>query len=216
MGLVLHCADIGSVNKNRFGWARLGVDDTEPECLTGTAIELFVEGIVADINAGHRVAVGFECPLFVPVPEDPVHLTSGRSGEKDRPWSAGAGAGSLATGLTETVWILDRIRRQLVVPCDVHLSWPSFQLGGGMFLWEAFVTSNAKADTHHGDAELAVQSFRERLADPEEANAIVCKGRVRSLIGAALLQTGWTTNLEWLALPCLVIRACPRPDSPKD
>lgn len=79
-----------------------------------------------------------------------------------------------------------------------------------MFLWEAFVTKEAKADTHHGDAELAVLSFRDSLPDPESQNAIDCGGRVRSLIGAAVLQAGWATALTWLAEPCIVIRVRPK------
>jgi hypothetical protein len=40
-----------------------------------------VDAIAADLNAGHHVALGFECPLFVPVSEDPNGLTSARPGE---------------------------------------------------------------------------------------------------------------------------------------
>jgi hypothetical protein len=206
MALIIHCADIGSVRRGNFGWARLEVDANDPVCNTGCEIQSFADAIAADINAGRGVALGFECPLFVPVPDDPDNLTSGRPGEGNRPWCAGAGAGSLATGLTETVWILDRVRRQLSALCAVHTQWKPFQLSGGLFIWEAFVTAEAKVDTHHGDAESAVWSFRESLPDPEKHNAVVCTGPVRSLIGAALLQAGWGLDLAWLAEPCVVIR----------
>jgi hypothetical protein len=214
MGLVLHCADIGSVARGNFGWARLAADDPSASCSTGSDIRLFADIIAADLDAGHRVAVGFECPLFVPVPDTPKGLTSARPGEADRAWSAGAGAGSLATGLTETVWILDRVRRRVRSPHAAHTRWQPFQSGGGLFLWEAFVTKAAKADTHHGDAELAVLSFRDSLPAPEAQNAIIPAGRVRSLIGAAVLQAGWASELAWLAAPCIVIRVRPRaPDA---
>ncbi len=209
MALVIHCADIGSVRRGNFGWARLEVDAGTSACDTGCEIQAFADAIAADINAGHAVALGFECPLFVPVPDNPDNLTASRPGEGNRPWSAGAGAGSLATGLTETVWILDRIRRQLSVSCDVYARWEPFLLNGGMFIWEAFVTAEAKGDTHHGDAELAVLSFRESLPYPEQQNAVVVKGRVRSLIGAALLQTGWVSDLAWLTEQCVVTRVRP-------
>jgi len=210
MAFIIHCADIGSVSRGNFGWARLVVDSGGSVCNTGCEIQAFADAIAADINAGHAIALGFECPLFVPVPDDPDGLTSARSGEGNRPWSAGAGASSLATGLTETVWILDRVRRQLSAPCAVHAQWKPFQLSGGVFIWEAFVTAEAKADTHHGDAELAVLSFRESLPDPEKHNAVVCTVPVRSLIGAALLQAGWGSDLAWLAEPCIVVRVRPR------
>lgn len=172
---------------------------------------MFADAVASDINAGYPVALGFECPLFVPIPDDdhPKDLTSSRPGEGNRAWSVGGGAASLATGLTETVWILDRVRRRLSIPCAAHFKWKPFQLNGGLFIWEAFVTEKAKADTHHGDAELAVLSFRESLPDPEKRNSIVCCGHVRSLVGGALLQAGWVSDLAWLAEPCVVIRVRP-------
>jgi hypothetical protein len=210
MPLVIHCADIGSVKNRNFGWARLGAEDAAAECTTGHDIKPFVESIVADLNAGSRVALGFECPLFVPVSEDPAGLTSARPGEGDRAWSAGAGAGSLATGLTETVWVLDQVGRQLPTRPKVFVKWPAFrEAERGLFIWEAFVTKAAKADTHHGDAELAALSFREALPNLEKQNAVVCEGTVRSLFGAALLQTGWVKDLSWLHEPCIVVRAQP-------
>ena len=141
MTLVIHCADIGSIRRGNFGWARLEVVANDSRCTTGCEIQEFVDTIAADINAGHPVALGFECPLFVPVPEDPGNLTSARPGEGNRAWSAGAGAGSLATGLTETVWILDRVRRQLSGHCAVHVKWDSFQQSQGLYIWEGICHS---------------------------------------------------------------------------
>lgn len=211
MSLIIHCADIGSVSRGNFGWARLAVDEPSESCTTGRDISEFSDIIASDLNSGAHVAIGFECPLFVPVPEAPISLTSARPGEGDRPWSAGAGAGSLATGLTESVWILDRVKRRTSVSAAVFAKWRPFQeAAGGLLIWEAFVTKAAKADTHHGDAELAVLSFRDSLPEPEQRNAVVCDGRVRSLFGAALLQAGWTTDLAWLTEPCLVVRVQPK------
>ena len=152
--------------------------------------------IANDLNSGSRVALGFECPLFVPLPEDPAGLTSARPGEGDRAWSAGAGAGSLATGLTETVWILDQVKRRTDDSPAVFVDWARFRAAtSGLFVWEAFVTKAAQAGTHHGDAELAAFSFRGYLHELERHNAVRCEGSVRSLFGAALLQAGWVKEL---------------------
>jgi hypothetical protein len=62
------------------------------------------------------VALGFECPLFVPLNLQPEALTTARSGEGSRPWSAGAGCGALATGLVQVAWILRKIRQELQAP----------------------------------------------------------------------------------------------------
>lgn len=211
MPLILHCADIGAVSTNHFGWARLAVDEPGAPCTTGHDIGEFADAVAIDIDSGAHVAVGFECPLFVPISEDPRGLTAARLGERDRPWSAGAGACSLTTGLTETIWILDRMKRKTSIAPAVFLKWHPFrEATAGLFVWEAFVTQAAKAGTHHGDAELAVMSFRDSLLDPEQRNAVVCAGQVRSLIGAALMQAGWVKELAWLSEPCLVIRVEPK------
>ena len=170
------------------------------------SIQELAREIATDLNCGTPVALGFECPLFVPLPEDPNYLTSARVGEKDRAWSAGAGAACLATGLTETVWILEKIRAGLIKPVAAHLEWKSFRASGtGLFLWEAFVTKMAKRLSHQGDAEAAVEYFYSRMPDVDEHNAISCT-RVRSLIGAAILQTGWETDLALLGSSCIVLR----------
>jgi hypothetical protein len=93
----------------------------------------------------------------------------------------------------------------------VFADWPPFASAPrGLFVWEAFVTKTAKGETHRKDAELAVLSFRDALPEPDEHNAVVYEGRVRSLFGAALLQAGWVQDLDWLGKPCIVIRVPPR------
>jgi hypothetical protein len=207
MPLVVYCADIGSVKKSKFGWARLEVDEPKAAPITGNDIGKFADRVAEDLNAGQGVALGFECPLFVPVSEDPAQLTSPRPGERNRGWSAGAGATALAAGLSETVWILDRIKRGTKGLPKVFVDWAEFrEHRAGLFLWEAFVTGDSKAESHAADAKLAVETFRSCLAAVDRNNAVVCTGRVRSLFGAALLQTGWVRDLEWLTRSCVVLR----------
>ena len=203
--LIIYCADIGSVAKGNFGWARLNCSET-PTCTVGQDIRDFADRIADDLNSYHPVALGFECPLFIPVPDDPECLTSARDGEGNRAWSAGAGAGSLVTGLSETVWVLTHIQRKILTDAPVHFRWSPFrQSNVGLFLWEAFVTGSSKTNTHIGDAEIAVNQFYQYRSDPEDYNAIICSN-ARSLIGAALLQSRLTCDLSLLNKQCLVIR----------
>ena len=117
----------------------------------------------ADLNSGLPVALGFECPLWIDLPEDAGELTSARNGEGDRAWSAGAGCGALATGLAETAWIL-RGLRALAPSAQAFLRWKEFvEAKSGIFLWEAFVAGKAKTDTHEGDAKKAADAFLELL-----------------------------------------------------
>jgi hypothetical protein len=146
---LIYCADIGSVPRGRFGWARADPDEAAVETHRGgTEIVEFVEAVAKDLGAGRPVALGFECPLFVPVPEEPMRLGMARSGEGNRSWSAGAGAGALATGIVEVAWTLGELSARQP-DLRFHLDWGEFaRAGEGLFLWEAFVTDRAKAATH--------------------------------------------------------------------
>ena len=201
--IAICCADVGSVQRGNFGWASLrtpaDADQTSPRSLA--------RFVTRRLNANQKVALGFECPLWVPVADKPQDLTRARCGEGNRAWSASAGAGSLATGLTEVTWILDQIRQE-ASHVEAFLDWEAFdQARSGLFIWEALVTAGAKQDSHQGDAQAAVDAFRDSLPDPRSKNALIPSHRTRSLIGGALLWTGWTKDLETIREACIVIKA---------
>lgn len=199
--LEIFCVDIGSEAKGRLGWAK----STDP-AFEGTGLQTLADEVTSALVHGSRVALGFECPLFVPIYPEPARLTSARVGEGSRPWSAGAGAGALAIGLTQVVWVLRALKSQLQASVPATLNWTSFEREGGLFLWEAFVSAGAKAEGHAADALVAIHAFETALPDPTTSNAIQAHD-VHSLIGAAMLRTGWASDLAVLAQPCLVIRA---------
>lgn len=202
--LWIFCADIGSVQAGRFGW--FGADpDGKP--VPGSSIEDLASAVAEKITSGAKVALGFECPLYVPLRDNPMLLTKARTGEGNRSWSAGAGCGALATGLVEVTWLLEQIRTKTPKSAGAFLNWKEFETShGGLFLWEAFVSGKAKGSGHAHDAEIAVQTFQAALPNPELANAI-SEQNVLSLIGASMLRTGWSTTVQQLSEPCLVIKA---------
>jgi hypothetical protein len=156
------------------------------------------------------VALGFECPLFVPVPEESLRLGMARQGDGNRAWSAGAGSGALATGIVEVAWLLRELRSRRP-NASVQLDWGrSPTPARDSFFWEAFVTDQAKAATHSDDAAVAVDAFRDALPDPMSANAVTAE-RPLSLLGAAIVWSGWSDDLQLLRAPCLVIKASPPP-----
>ena len=207
-GLAIYCADIGSVKRGNFGWAVVHGDRQRG----GRKIGALVDDVVASLAEGVKVALGFECPLWVPVPEDPRGLTAGRAVDGNKAWSAGAGAAAL----TETAWILDEVRRRLtdggVSPPPAHLEWPEFAgSDAGMFFWEAFVTGGAKAKgagkcEHVADALTACKEFAARLPDTEKGSVCEPTHAVRSLIGAAVLWSGLSDDLGLLRAGCLVVK----------
>jgi hypothetical protein len=199
--LAVVCADVGSVARGNFGWwSSAGESGSLPSSLASH--------VAALLNARSPVALGFECPLFVPLLEDEACLTNARPGEGSRPWSAGAGSGALATGLVQVAWVLQAVRARLERPESAFLAWPPFvAAGAGIFLWEAFVSGAHKRASHVADAQVGASAFIEALPDPRSSNAVVCQSPVHSLAGAALLRCGWSCTLAVLAEPCLVLRA---------
>lgn len=205
MRLAIYCADIGSIAKGNFAWAFRSA--TARTHATGTDIEELGDRVATDLQHDTPVALGFECPLFVPFGPRPKELTRARRGEGNRPWSAGAGSSALATGLTETSWLLAHIHSKAAPGTTLHLSWQEFQRSGrALFIWEAFVTGSAKGQTHSQDAALAVEAFCSALPNPDDANSIH-EEAVFSLIAAAALRAGWQSAHALLDQPCIVIRA---------
>jgi len=207
--LIAYCADIGSIPGRRFGWARLPAA-APMEARLGTSISDLVERIAVDIDAGRPVALGFECPLFIPARDDPASLTRARQGEGKWPWSAGAGAQVLVTGLPQVLWILARLRES-APEAKAYVNWQEFETAGeGLFIWEAFVSGKSKfqsdAPADPEDARIAARDFLDVMPDPTAYNAIE-EESVHSLIGAGLLRTGWSDDLRLLQAPCLVIRS---------
>jgi alkylated DNA nucleotide flippase Atl1 len=211
---VIYAADIGSIASGNFGWARLDpqLGAAQVERSSGIEIAELVDAVAHDLHLGERgVALGFECPLFVPVPPDPLRLGAARPREGNRPFSGGPGTAAMVTGLVQAAWVLRSLRERCPEAAS-FLEWQEFtDACRGLYLWEAFVTGKAKGAAHVDDALIAATTFRDALPDPPAANAVKAE-RPLSLIGAALLWSGWSQETAVLYKPCLVIKAS-SPDS---
>lgn len=204
--IIVWCADIGSIKNKRFGWCRAVLGRNEVFSF-GISIEDFAQGIAEDLINGHKVAIGFECPLFVPISDNPLYLTSARAGEGGRLWSAVAGCGALATGLTECAWILGRIKELTSKDIEVTFNWDEFNSKSlNLFIWEAFVSKDSKSTTHHGDAEVAVRAFIGKYPDLVQANSIKVDNPY-NLVAAAVLRAGISDDIALLSQSCIVIKA---------
>lgn len=202
--LSIYCADVGSIKAKNFGWA---CSRPTGELESGTDIAEFAEKISSNILLnGSKVAVGFECPLFVPMRDDELRVNSSRAGEGNRSWSAGAGTGALATGLVEVLWVMRRVNSLIGSTPRAELGWDAFSKSNSVFLWEAFVSSSSKGSSHEEDAEIAVREFRDGLPNPMTLNAIH-EESVLSLVGAAALRARWASDIEILSQACLVVKA---------
>jgi hypothetical protein len=198
--------DIGRPGAN-FGWAMVGNIPAE-----GTDIDVCVETLATALR-NDPLALGFETPMFIPIRTDPKRLTAARSGEVAkgmavRPFSAGAGAAVLVTGMVVVSYILATIR-SLVPGATATLDWKSPPVRPGqLMLFEAFVTDQRKTTNtrHVEDAHAAIAAFQRGMRDPASFRSSVEEPVCLSLLGAILLRTSWETNLAILSEPCLVVR----------
>lgn len=210
--VVAACLDVGSVMSGGVGWALRG-----PSGLShGSDLVELVRAVSGVLLDGGRVALGFECPLYVPRRADPRQLACQRIGEAGLNWCGGPGAAVLATGLVQVNWVLSRLAE-----CDRSLRattrWGEFG-PSRLFVWEAFITSK------HGDfavmpADLPTCSLHERDAVAGLVvftNRVLLAGNLRSdlgaepaisLIGLHLLMTGLSDDRSLLEETCLVVRA---------
>jgi hypothetical protein len=115
----------------------------------------------------------------------------------------------LAVGLAQVPWILRAIReRRARTP--TYLRWqPAAFERPGLFLWEAFVSGKAKGHSHREDAERGVETFLDALPEPARSDESD-NTPVISLIGAALLNSGLSSDPQILSRSCLVLRSTPR------
>jgi|CXWL01.1.fsa_nt_gi hypothetical protein len=222
----IYCADIGANNEKakKFGWW----SNCEPRPVDSLEAEADLEpyrlpsqlaaAVGAQLGAGQPVALGFECPLFIPFRANEMELTKGRPEDLNRPWSAGAGCGSLTTGLVQVAWVLRAIRESLPAAVQAFLDVSDFRgASQGLLLWEAFVSAEGKPNagetgeakakdprSHVRDAEHAVKEFERRWQG--DCLCPVTTEPVYSLVGAGLLRSGWSGNAGLLEQACVIVR----------
>lgn len=209
--------DIGSVRRpGGFAWSApdgtpRGSDD--PSTLGVLLVET--------LNSGGRVALAMECPLSIPTPsvdgEAWRDLGRGRQGDGNRAWSAGAGAGSLATGLVQLTWLLRYLAEYCPMPPTVTTQ-PERLDDAQLFLAEAMVTSDGKPEPidglqDHADAVAAARRLEELLtahASGAVESDVVCRPhRPFNLAAAAALHAGLCIDPDELAREVLVAKVKP-------
>ena len=225
--LHVYCADIGAMCdskcKNNFGWAsqRVTTNNEHPRCCNGKDMGDLVNHVAQDLKQGSKVALGFECPLWIPVRDCPEELTRSRKGEENS-WSAPGGLGSMATGLVQVPWLLQAIHHK-APDARAFLDWNCYQQSDhGLFIWEAYVSGKKNQitddtqDAHIQDATAAVAAFVKNLRSLRSSITLPPDSQPRSLIGAALLWAGWSEDQDLLQQSCIVIKAeAPAMQSPQ-
>ena len=153
----------------------LGIATNEPkdekQSITNdvsTSMELLLNQIASKLKSGNkRVALGFEAPMWIPMRKELLMITKARPDDGGKAWSAQTAPTVLSLALIP--WCLDRLKRelepsQLKVTVNIK-NWKP----GILFLWEAFVSGEAKniqtdciGSAHDRDAQIALDAFIEQ------------------------------------------------------
>jgi hypothetical protein len=214
--MTIACVDVGA--PGNVGWAVL----EDEQCEHGGDPRELISRLNSALDRG-PLALGFECPLYLPRRADPDSLTRCRGGEVGVYWSGGPGGGVLAAGLVQVRWILDELVR--LRPATAGTTrWKEFRDGKcDLLLWEAFIASSIKlpiapdlsaythavGKLHERDAIAGVlvghEHFREAKPVSDFASELAT-----SLAGMQLLATGLSKDMSLLNEECLVFR-CRKP-----
>jgi hypothetical protein len=203
--LVIYVADVGSIAKKKFAW----VSSAEPKAACRD-IRAMGDAIANDLRSQRKVAIGFECPLFIPCPEDEEQLGRARKGEcspltGNKPFSASAGACVAMTGLPELGWVLRHVKSECP-NARATTQWREFDEGDAdIFAWEAFVAGKSKGKSHHEDARRALQAFQDACGQIEGASCVTCDAPF-SLAGALVIWAGLSDDESLLHKTCSVLR----------
>jgi len=202
----IYACDIGSTLRRNFAWARgePGSASLKP----GTDISEIADLVAEDLQSGSSVALGFEAPLFLPVPESTTELSKRRDGESDRSWAALTGAYVATLALHQAAWILRRIRGRAQM-FSFSLNWREWPPAGPdptLLCWEAFISGKSKGKTHKADAEKGVREFLKLEGRLKFAsNSVTANPRI-SMIAAAALWAGISDDVGLLHQECFVVK----------
>ena len=101
---VIYACDVGSVRAESFAWARVLPGNSNPTA--SFDIDGLITSLRQDAESGMSIALGFESPIFMPIPESSEKLNKGRNSEGNRSMFASAGVYVTTLGIHESAWIL--------------------------------------------------------------------------------------------------------------
>ena len=211
---MIYACDVGTTRRSvetglpSFALARMNPEDGAIQ--VSSFINKLVQQLKSDIRQGCSIALGFEAPLFIPVPDKAEHLGKSREGDGNRSWSASSGAGVATLGIHQSAWILRSLYESSSRACDFTLDWQQHWPPRGhrpvLLCWEAFVTGAARSELHLMDAATAADFFYRHETKLQDAREPVYAEKPISLIGSVALWSGWVTELRFIHEPTLVIK----------
>ena len=215
--MLIAAADVGSVSNRKFAWfAADGGGKRRSGELNHEDPAGLAECVRTALRAGEAVALGFECPLALPVHDNAQLLGGQRPGEGRHTWSSFAGPMALASGIVQLSWVLHELPRTVTTVRPSR--WPN---AAQLLLWEAFVAGRFKPvpqsgqTAHLADAAAAVRGFRQLpRPTPEEGRVKVGTTKVVNLAATAALTSGLDIAVDELRASILIVDGEPVESGP--
>ena len=209
MNRIVYACDIGSVKTGKFAWVRADLDaDFAP--VGSNDMGGLLDCLKSDLRGKSSIALGFEAPLFMPVPNEIGNLGSGRIGEGSRSMFAQSGACAMALGCKQIAFILRHMvsyKQTYELTFDAT-SWMACAQPR-ILIWEAFVSGKTHAPVGEDirDAATAACYFHQHQACLENASKFIPSHYdCFSLIGSVALWSGWLRNRRSVKEKCLVLK----------
>jgi hypothetical protein len=201
----MYACDVGSVARKRFWWC-----SSHPDRPASNELSALASAVIADLSDGVSVALGIECPLFIPCPQELEMLGRARAGEcttatGSKSFNSSPGACATMSGLPALGWVLRLVREHCPSVVATTKIDEFYRGSASLLLWEAFVTGSEAAGTHEGDARLALEAFRVSWTRQQFASRVDCEGPF-SLVGAMILWANLSNDRDLLHHQCLVLR----------
>ncbi len=192
--IIIYACDVGSTLQNNFGWARINEGEN---IICSHDIDELIRYIIKDYN-NLPIAIGFECPLFIPIPNNANQLSKERNGDGNRSCYASAGLSVTTLGLHQLAYILNKIK-QNNTNISFTLDWGKWLLDkpkNEILIWEAFVSGDAHSKCHIEDAVTAAWEFKERYNNNNLNSDVSLQNNTESLnlAAVAMLWSGFQLN----------------------
>jgi hypothetical protein len=209
---IIYAADVG--RPSNLGWARCA----DGKLSVGDGARSLAEAMASDASNRLSLAIGFECPLFLPVADEPTNMLKARTNEGRRSWSAGAAPSATTSGIVAMAWVLRRFAEMLGRVPAVFTEWDSFAKADGdyrLLVWEAFVSEREQKsddvigepaganmrwvvkDQYHllfdqADAIVAANAMAIRIGEASDVE-VPARAESISLVHAVVAWLGWPT-----------------------
>lgn len=193
------CVDVGA--PRNIGWSA-----SDGSSGDGGNLRDGLDQLAEVLRQGQPATLGFEAPVWTPRRTDLARITGRRAGieqELNRPWAAGPGTGALGAALALMPWCLARIV-EVAGPVPTTIDLQRFKSGGGLLLWEAFVSGARKGAsvTHAEDARIACDAFQARW--PELVSDIPAEPALNHAVSSAM-AVGLSIDPKELTMAALVV-----------